>query len=99
MNGPLAKNCYKAYYSAVYGAYTEDEMGLTIFSSSLMVGIGGLLALASKLLVKRVLLDWTGATYFILCSLGTEKKIGFLKLKGLSVMKLERLSLVRTLSN
>ena len=70
------------------------EFGFTCFSSSLIDESCGFSFLFSSL-VKRCLLDTTGATCLILLSLGTLKKMGFLKLKGLSVMKLDKLSLVR----
>ena len=45
-------------------------------------------------LPNNVLLDVARSTFLLLTLGGTEKKMGFLKLKGLSVMKPFRLSFV-----
>jgi hypothetical protein len=75
-------------------------MSSLISSISYLVLTGYLRALSCSSPVNNCLLDTIWATYFwlVVWSLGTEKKIGFLKLKGLSVMKEERLSFERPFS-
>ena len=47
---------------------------------------------------NKCLFETSGSTFLVSISLGTEKNMGFLKLNGLSVIKLYRLSLLNSLS-